>query len=95
MMTVDQQFTALTEKLQALLRQHGVLQRDADKLRKELAEARAAEQTAKDRADELLQQVAVLKMAAGDMRDKDRKVFERRLTQYIKDIDRTIAFLSQ
>ena len=35
-MTVDQQFTALTEKLQQLLQRHHRLQREADKLREEL-----------------------------------------------------------
>ena len=45
--------------------------------------------------EELQQQVAVLKLAAGEMSDKDKKTFERKLNQYIKEIDKAIAYLSE
>jgi chromosome segregation ATPase len=94
-MTVDQQFTALTEKLQQLLQRHHRLQRETDKLKEELEQARKREAAWQGRVDELQQQVAVLKMAAGEMSDKDKKTFERKLTQYIKEIDKAIAYLSE
>jgi cell division septum initiation protein DivIVA len=94
-MTVDQQFTALTEKLQQLLQRHHRLQRETDKLKEELEQARKREAACQGRVDELQQQVAVLKLAAGEMSDKDKKTFERKLTQYIKEIDKAIAYLSE
>ena len=94
-MTVDQQFTILNEKLQRLLQQHHRLQREADKLKEEVAEAKTKEAAGKMKIDELQQQVAILKLAAGEMTDKDKKTFERKLNQYIKEIDRTIAYLSE
>ncbi len=93
-MTVDQQFTALYDKLQQLLRQHHRLEKKNDKLREELAAAASRQAVVKAQADEAQQQLAVLKLAAGQMNEKDKKIFERRLNQYIKEIDKTIAYLS-
>jgi predicted nucleic acid-binding Zn-ribbon protein len=94
-MTVDQQFTALTEKLQQLLQRHHRLQRETDKLREELEEARKRERAVQGRVEDLQQQVSVLKLAAGEMSEADKKTFERKLNQYIKEIDRAIAYLSE
>ena len=94
-MTVDQQFTVLYEKLQQLLQHQARLQRENKKLQEELEAARKSEAATKDRIEELQQQVAILKLAAGEMTEEDKKVFERKLTQYIKEIDRAIAFLSE
>lgn len=94
-MSVDQQFTALYEKLQNLLRQYNRLERENEKLREEMENWKAKETAALNRADELQQQVSILKLAAGEMSDKDKKVFERKLNKYIKEIDKTIAYLSQ
>jgi phage I-like protein len=94
-MTVDQQFTILNEKLQRLLQNYNRLQRDAEKMKEELAEAKGQEETSKAKMDELQGQVSILKLAAGEMNNKDKKMFERKLNQYIKEIDRTIAYLSK
>jgi alanyl-tRNA synthetase len=94
-MTVDQQFTALTEKLQQLLQRHHRLQRENEKLQEELEQVRKREAAMQRRAEELQQQIAVLKLAAGEMSDADKKTFERKLNQYIKEIDRAIAYLSE
>ncbi len=94
-MTVDQQFTALYEKLQQLLQQQARLQRENKKLLQELEQAKKVETAAKNRMEELQQQVAVLKMAAGEMSERDKKNFERKLNQYIKEIDQALAYLSE
>jgi archaellum component FlaC len=94
-MTVDQQFTALYEKLQQLLQRHNRLQRETEKLKEELDQAKKREQAMQSRVEELQQQVAILKLAAGEMSEQDKKTFERKLNQYIKEIDKAIAYLSE
>ena len=94
-MTVDQQFTALYEKLQQLLLRQNRLQREAEKLKEELEQAKKREQAMQGRVEELQQQVAILKLAAGEMSEADKKTFERKLNQYIKEIDKAIAYLSE
>lgn len=94
-MTVDQQFTALYEKLQQLLQQQARMQRENKKLQEELEAAKKAEAAAQNRIDEVQQQVAILKLAAGEMSEEDKKKFDRKLAQYIKEIDKAIAYLSE
>lgn len=94
-MTVDQQFTALYEKMQQLVQRYNRLQRENEKLQEELEGAKKREAMVLARTEEMHQQVAVLKMAAGEMSEGDKKAFERKLNQYIKEIDKAIAYLSQ
>jgi chromosome segregation ATPase len=94
-MTVDQQFNIVNEKLQQLLKQHLRLQKETAELRMELQRCRETDGQRLQRIDELQQQVAILKMAAGEMSEKDKKDFERKINQYIKEIDKCISYLSQ
>ena len=94
-MSVDQQFTALYEKLQQLLRQYNRLEKENERLRQDLEDSKRKEVLTQGKVEELQQQVSILKLAAGEMSDKDKKTFERKLNQYIKEIDKTITYLSQ
>ena len=94
-MTVDQQFNAINEKLQQLLRQYNRLQKETEQLKEEVELARKREAAMQNKADELQQQVSILKLAAGEMTEKDKRAFERKLNQYIKEIDKAIAYLSE
>jgi predicted nuclease with TOPRIM domain len=94
-MTVDQQFTILNEKLQQLLRQHSRLQKENERLKEELQQSKNRESEIQGKVDELQQQVSILKLASGEMNEKDRKEFEKKINQYIREIDKCISFLSQ
>lgn len=94
-MSVDQQFNIINEKLQQLLKNHARLKRENERLREELREQKQLNDQATQTIDEFYQQMAILKMAAGTMSDKDKKDFEKKVNQYIRDIDKCIAYLSQ
>ena len=94
-MSLDSQFNQLNDKLQLLLKQQNRLKRENEKLRQELEDCKTKEATYQQRINELDEQVYVLKMSAGEMSEKDKKDFERKINQYIKEIDKCIAFLSQ
>ena len=94
-MSVDLQFTGLYEKLQQLLRQYNRLEKENEKLKEELEASKQAEVDTQNKIEELQQQIAILKLAAGEMSEKDKKVFDKKLGQYVKEIDRTIAYLSE
>jgi chromosome segregation ATPase len=94
-MTLDQQFNALNDKLQQLLKQHTRLQKEAQRLREELVSAKNKETETQQKVEELQQQISVLKYASGELNEKDKKAFERKINQYIKEIDRCVSFLSQ
>lgn len=94
-MSVDQQFNIVSEKLQLLLKQYNRLQKENERLKEELLESRNKETETSHRMQELQQQISILKVASGDMTEKDKKEFEKKINQYIREIDKCISFLSQ
>lgn len=94
-MLVDQQFNTISEKLQVLLRDHARLKKENGLLRQQLEQQQAQQQQAKQEIHLLNQQIAILKLAAGEMSAGDKKEFEKQINRYIRDIDRCIAILSQ
>ena len=94
-MSLDQQFNIINEKLQQLLKQQARLKKENERLRLELEACREKENSFQQKIDELAQQNSILKLAGGDMNEKDKKEFERKINSYIKEIDKCIAFLGQ
>ena len=94
-MTVDQQFTTLNEKIQQLLKQYSRLQKENERLKDELVQSRKREHETLNRVDELQQQNGILKLTTGDMNDRDKKDFEKKVNQYLREIDKCISYLSQ
>ena len=94
-MSVDQQFNAIGDKLQLLLKAVARLQKENERLKTDLQGAHEREQAAYQQVEELQQQAAILKYAAGDMSDKEKKDFERKINQYLREIDKCITYLSK
>ena len=94
-MSVDHQFNTINDKLQLLLKQYNRLQKENERLKEELAEARQVEMHSRDQLESFRQQVSILKVTSGEMNDRDKKDFEKKINQYIREIDKCISFLSQ
>ncbi len=94
-MSVDLQFNIINDKLQLLLKQYHRLQKDNERLKEELDQARQVELKARHQLHEFQQQVSILKVTSGNMSEKDKKDFEKNINQYIREIDKCISFLSQ
>ena len=94
-MTVDQQFNILNEKLQVLLKQYNRLKKENEQLKELLQQQKQQQAMTLQIIDQLEQQVSILKLGAGEMNEKDKKQFEKKINLYIKEIDRCIAFLGQ
>ena len=94
-MSVDQQFNIINDKLQQLLKHQARLKKENERLRIELQSFNEKETNYQQKIDELSQQISILKLGAGDMNEKDKKDFERKINLYIKEIDKCIAFLGQ
>jgi chromosome segregation ATPase len=94
-MTVDQHFNIVNEKLQQLLKQYNRLQREHERLREELQQCQQNETVLQQEMEALQQQVTILKVASGELTEKDKKDFEKKINQYIREIDKCITFLSQ
>ena len=94
-MSVDKQFNIINDKLQQLLKHQARLKKENERLRTELQSFNEKETSHQQKIDELSQQISILKLGAGDMNEKDKKEFERKINLYIKEIDKCIAFLGQ
>jgi chromosome segregation ATPase len=94
MMELETRLKTIQDKLQLLLKQHGALQKENQKLKEELSQTRQQSSVHIKNMDELKQQVSVLKMGAGEMSESDKKEFEKRINTYIREIDRCIAMIS-
>ena len=82
-------------KLQQLLKEHNVLQKENQRLEKELNKSNEQFIQQQQLNDTLKQQVEVTKISSGNWNEKDKKEFEKRISSYVKEIDRCIVLLSE
>ena len=95
MSDTQQPWKRINDKLQQVLQQYQVLQKDNDRLSKELKELKARDALQAKKIEELEIKIAALKTATGQLDEADKKELDKRLHQYIREIDRCIAMLSQ
>lgn len=95
MNTTEEQLRRIQDKLQQLLKQHMAVRKENEKLKEELGTVREKLSHQQKNADELKQQVSVLKMNAGGMNDMEKKELEKKINSYLKEIDRCIALLGE
>jgi hypothetical protein len=94
-MSTEQQLKRITDKLQLLLKDYAQLQKENLRLKEDLEAANHKADLHHKNAEELRQQVGILKLSAGEMSEADKKEFERKINTYLKEIDRCIALLSE
>ena len=82
-------------KLQQLLKEYSSLQKENHRLEKELAKSNEQSNLHQQQSYALKQQVEVTKISSGNWNDKDKKEFEKRISSYVKEIDRCIVLLSE
>ena len=85
----------IQEKLQQLLRQRDILLKENGKLREELRQLQQDHTDQTARLEQLQQQVEIVKATKTAMSEGEKKALEKRLGQYIREIDRCIAMLSE
>lgn len=95
MAAVEENIGRVNNKLQQLLKQYYLLQKENEKLRLALASLQSTCEQDADKISRLEQQVSILKSATGQMEAPDKKVFEKQINQYIKEIDKCIGLLSE
>lgn len=94
MTELENHLKRIQDKLQELLKQQASLQNENQRLKKELGKSTKHSLVYQQNIDDLKQQVEVLKITSGNWDKTDKKEFEKRINNYIKEIDRCVAFLS-
>ena len=95
MSEIEDHIKRVTNKLQQLLKQYQLLQKENEKLKDTLKELQQTKQQEAEQIYRLQQQVSILKTSIGQMTEIDKKVFEKQINQYIKEIDKCIGLLSE
>jgi hypothetical protein len=94
MSVVEDHIKRINEKLQIVLKRLTSLQKENTRLKEEVATAKKKTEEQKEQLDLLTQRIEVLKASKGTMTEEEKDAFEKRLRQYIKEIDKCIAFLN-
>jgi len=92
---LEQHIQRINEKLQQLLKQYRAVQKENEKLKKELTGIKDLQAQRNRQIDELEQKVSILKTATNNLNEEDRKDLEKRINHYVKEIDRCIGLLSE
>jgi hypothetical protein len=92
---IEGQILRIQDKLQQLLRQRDLLLKENGKLREELRKAQEGQAGDSTRLEQLRQQVEVLRVTRTAMSEGEKRELEKRLGQYIREIDRCIAMLGE
>ena len=95
MAELELKIKTIQAKLQQLLKDYSGLQRENQRLEKEVAAANELRIQQQLQIDGLKQQVEVTKISSGNWNEKDKKEFEKRISSYVKEIDRCIVLLSE
>lgn len=95
MSDLQPQIVRIANKLKQLLKQQEQLKKENDKLRAGLAAKEQELLQAKDTIAQMEEKLAVLKASAGRMDEKSKQQFEKKIAQYIRDIDKVIVHLNR
>ncbi|HEV3414209.1 MAG TPA: hypothetical protein VG101_17135 [Puia sp.] len=91
----ESQIQRIQDKLQQLLRQRDLLLKENARLKEDLRKAQEGLAGDSRRLEQLKQQVEVLRVTKTAMSEGEKRELEKRLGQYIREIDRCIALLGE
>jgi phage host-nuclease inhibitor protein Gam len=93
-MDIDTQLKTIQAKLQQVLKQYVLLQKENARLKKELSKSQQNNSEKAEQLQALQQQVDVLKLGVSGWNDQEKAELEKRIDVYLKEIDKCIALLN-
>ena len=91
----EDQLKRIQDKLQQLVKQYAAIKKDNQSLKTRLDKANTQLATQTGSMDAMKQQADVLRLNAGKLKDAEKKEFEKRINNYIREIDKCIALLGE
>ena len=85
----------INDKLQQLLKNYQLLQKDNERQNKLITSLQEAKEKDKQQINALGEKLSILKAAAGQMNEAEKKEFEKNISKYIREIDKCIGLLSE
>lgn len=94
MVDLDLQIKNIQDKLQQLLRQQSVVQKENQRLKKELDKSLSLVEEKERFIQSLHQKVDTLKLGAGNLNETEKTALGKRIDVYLKEIDKCLALLN-
>jgi len=94
MVDLDLQIKSIQNKLQQLLKQQGVLQKENQKLKKDLEKALSVTEEKEQTLQAIQQQMDVLKLGSGSLNDEEKNALSKRIDVYLKEIDKCLSLIN-
>lgn len=95
MAQLDEQLQNIQQKLQQLAKQYTALQKENVRLQAAIEKLKEAEAAQEAALQEMKQQNDILKSGIAGWHPTQKKVFIKRIDQYLREIDRCIAMLNE
>lgn len=89
------QVKRIQEKLTILQKQYQLLQRDNERLQLQMNVYQDKDQLVQQRTHELERQLELARATRPQMTEHDRQALEKRINQYLREIDKCIAMLNE
>ncbi len=93
MQTMDEHIRRVEEKVQQLLKEYHQSQKEVHRLQKENLQLSQQLQTNTERSNNLAQTIDVMKIHSLTQNDTSKKELEKRINNYLKEIDRCLNLL--
>lgn len=94
MATFEEHINSINTKLQQFIKKYAALQKENALLSREMEKLKANEKISAEKVESLEIQLSILKGSEGSMTDKEKSNFEKRINQYIRDLDKCIAMIN-
>ena len=95
MSDLEQHIKRINDKLQLLLKNYQLLQKEHERQSKLIDTLQQSKDKDMQQINELQERVSILKAASGQMNEVDKKEFEKNISKYIREIDKCIGLLSE
>ena len=94
-MKLDEQIKRINEKLQLMLNQFLLVRKENEKLHQELNQLKLKDKEQRTQIETLLQRVEILKASKAQMSEDEKRAFEKRINQYIREIEKCITLIQE
>ena len=95
MSELEKNIKRINDKLQQLLKNYQLLQKDNQRQSSLIEELIKEKEKSNRQITSLQEQVGILKAATGQMDEADKRAFEKNINQYIREIDKCIGILNE
>ena len=89
------QLKRVHEKILLLIKQHQTLQKENERLKEDIKKMQARGEMLSRDAEKFRHQAEVLKLSGRGLEVPDKKMLEKKLNQYVREIDKCIALLQE